>query len=108
MKLYGRHWNIVEVNEGFECIGYKHELQEGSRHDIGLLRGVALVTFMWEDLKRERLETDDCTFMRFNEDQSECIVIAVYEEYLGMTWTTQQVTAQYDCRDMGDLNITLT
>ena len=59
-----------------------------------------------------RLKTEQCIYARFNEDRSECILLAVYVDDLVIAGTTQkaistskpQITAKYDCKDLGALD----
>ena len=73
---------------------------------------MALDTFLREGLKMTRLKTEQCIYVRFNEDRSEYTILAVYMDDLviaGMTQKAistfkQQITAKYDCKDLGLLD----
>ena len=59
-----------------------------------------------------RLKTEQCIYVRFNEDRSEYIILAVYVDDLVIAGSTQkaittfkqQITAKYDCKDLGALD----
>ena len=49
---------------------------------------VALDRFLLEDLKMTRLKTEQCIYVRFNEDRSEYIILAVCVNDLVIAGTT--------------------
>ena len=59
-----------------------------------------------------RLKTEQCIYVRFNEDRSEYIILAVYVDDLVIAGSTQkaittfkqQITAKYECKDLGPLD----
>ena len=73
---------------------------------------MALDKFLRENLKMTRLKTEHCIYVRFNENRSEYIILAVYADDLfiaGMTQKAitnfkQQITAKYVCKDIGALD----
>ena len=73
---------------------------------------MALDKFLREGLKMTRLKTEQCIYVRFNEDRSEYIILAVYVDDLVIAGSTQkaittfkqQITAKYDCKDLGPLD----
>ena len=68
--------------------------------------------FLREDLRMTRLKTEQCIYVRFNEDRSEYIILAVYVDDLVIAGTTQeaimkfkqQITAKFECKDLGELD----
>ena len=58
------------------------------------------------------LKTEQCIYVRFNEDRSEFIILAVYVDDLIIAGTTQaaimkvkqQITASFECKDLGELD----
>ena len=73
---------------------------------------MALDKFLREGLKMTRLKTEQCIYVRFNEDRSAYIILAVYIDDSVIAVTTQkaittfkqQITAKYDCKDLGALD----
>ena len=51
---------------------------------------IALHKFLMEDLKMTRLKTEQCIYVRFNEDRSEYIILAVYVDDLVIAESTQK------------------
>ena len=49
-----------------------------------------LDTFLREELKKSRLKTEQCIYVRFNEDRPKSIILAVYVDDLGIAGTTQE------------------
>ena len=68
-----------------------------------------LDNFLRLELKMTRLKTEQCIYVRFNEDRSEYIILAVYVDDLVIAGTTQeaimkfkqQITAKFECKDLG-------
>ena len=73
---------------------------------------MALDNFLREDLKMTRLKTEQCIYERFNDDRSEYNIMAVYVDDLVIAGSTQtaittfkqQITAKYDCKNLGALD----
>ena len=59
-----------------------------------------------------RLKTEQCIYVRFNEDRSEYILLAVYVDDLVIAGTIQevimkfkqQINAKFECKDLGELD----
>ena len=64
-----------------------------------------------DDRSETRLKTEQCIYVRFNEDRSEYIILAVYADDLLIAGSTQkafatfnqQIIAKYDGKDLGAL-----
>ena len=77
-------------------------VSKGMEHGVGWVSAI----------KMSRLKTGQFTYVRFNEDRSEYIVLAVYVDDLMIepsskkviTTFQQQITAKYDCKDLGALD----
>ena len=68
-----------------------------------------LDTFLRLELKMTRLITGQCIYVRFNDDRSEYIILAVYVDDIVITGTAQeafkqQIHAKFECKDLGELN----
>ena len=58
-----------------------------------------------------RLKSEQCIYVRFNEDRYDYIILAVYVDDLVVAGTTQeaimkfkqQITAKFECKDLGEL-----
>ena len=59
-----------------------------------------------------RLKTEQCIYVRFNEDRSEYIILTVCVDDLVIAWTTQeaimklkqQLTSKFECKDLEELD----
>ena len=61
-----------------------------------------LDTFLRLELMMTRLKTEQCIYVRFNEDRSEYIILAVYADDLVIARTTQG--QKFECRDLGKID----
>ena len=71
-----------------------------------------LNTFLQKEIKMTRVETEQCIYVRFNENRSECFIVAVSVDDSVIAGTTQgtiksfkqQITTKYECEDLDELN----